>query len=85
MQQFEYQITDENGIHARPAALLVNQAKIFKAHITLIKDSNSVDIKKIIGVMGLGIKKGDKVTITAEGDDETDAIGVLHVYFSTYL
>lgn len=73
MKEFKYVITDPEGIHARPAGELVKAAKEFKCSIKLAKDGKSGDCKKIFGIMGLGVKKGDEVTLTFDGADEDAA------------
>lgn len=73
MKKFTYTITDPEGIHARPAGELVKAAKEFLSAVSLEKDGKTGDCKRIFGVMGLGIKKGQEVTFTFEGEDEDAA------------
>lgn len=73
MREFQYVITDPEGIHARPAGLLVKAAKEFASDIKIAKDGKAMSCKAIFGVMGLGAKKGDEVTLTFEGEDEDNA------------
>lgn len=73
MKEFKYVITDPQGIHARPAGELVKAAKAFTSSIMITKDGKSGDCKKIFGIMGLGIKKGNEVVITFDGEDEEAA------------
>lgn len=73
MKQFNYIITDPEGIHARPAGELVKAAKEFESKITLEKDGKSGDCKKIFTIMALAVKNGNEVTITCEGPDEDAA------------
>ena len=73
MKQFNYTITDPEGIHARPAGELVKAAKEFESKITLEKDGKSGDCKKIFTIMALAVKNGNEVTITCEGPDEDPA------------
>lgn len=80
MEEFKYIITDENGIHARPAGNLVKLAKNFQARITAETGGKSADVKKIFALMGLGVKKGGEVKITAEGCDESEAAAQLEQY-----
>ena len=70
MKEFTYTVTDPNGIHARPAGLLVKQLKAFKSTVTIFKGDKNVDMKKLLALMGLGVKQGDAVTIKIEGEDE---------------
>ena len=73
MKEFKYVITDNEGIHARPAGELVKTAKSFESTIKLSKDGKAADCKKNFGLMGLGAKKGHEVTFTFEGADEEAA------------
>lgn len=77
MKEFKYTITDPEGMHARPAGVLVKTAGSFASNVTIKKDDKSADAKRIFGVMGLGIKQGQEVTIQVEGDDEDTAIAEL--------
>lgn len=85
MKEFAYTITDELGIHARPAGLLVKEAAGFSSKITLVKDGKEVDAKRILGVMGLGVKKGAEVTVRADGADEDAAVAALEKFFKENL
>ena len=73
MKQFTYIITDEAGIHARPAGLLVKAAKEFNCAVTLTKDGKTGDCKRIFGIMGLAVKAGNEITLTFDGEDEEAA------------
>lgn len=73
MKEFKYVITDPEGIHARPAGLLVKEAKQFACSIQLTKDGKSGDCKRILGIMSLAVKQGNEVTLTFEGEDEDAA------------
>ena len=66
MKEFKYVVTDPEGIHARPAGILVKPKRIF-------------------GVMGLGVKTGEEVTITVEGADEDTAVAELEAFFKENL
>jgi phosphocarrier protein HPr len=85
IKKFEYVIKDECGIHARPAGLLVKQAKLFKSNITVIKGEESADAKKLFALMGLCVKKDDKVNVTADGPDEAEAIQAVEDFFNKNL
>lgn len=77
MEQREYHITAETGIHARPATMLVQTASRFDSEISLEYNEKSINLKSIMGVMSLGVGKNADVTITVEGSDETEAIQAL--------
>lgn len=74
MKEFAYTITDPLGIHARPAGVLVKEAAKFKSEITIEKDGKKADAKKIFGLMGLGVKQGNTITVRVGGEDEEAAI-----------
>ncbi len=74
MEKREFTITSETGIHARPATILVQAASKFSSDITLEYNGKSVNLKSIMGVMSLGVGQNAKVTITANGDDEKEAL-----------
>ncbi|MEE8886885.1 MAG: HPr family phosphocarrier protein [Eubacteriales bacterium] len=73
MKEFKYVITDNEGIHARPAGELIKLTKSFSSDIKLTKDGRTVDAKKLIAVMSLGAKKDMEVTFTFDGADEDAA------------
>ena len=80
MKEFTYTITDPNGIHARPAGLLVKQLKAFKSTVTIFKGDKNVDMKKLLALMGLGVTQGDAVTIKVEGEDEEACAAALEKF-----
>lgn len=68
-------INNPLGIHARPAALIVQEAARFKAEITFSKDDvRGINGKSIMGVMMLAAEQGAEVTIAALGEDAEEAI-----------
>ena len=67
MKQFQYTIKDELGVHARPAGLLVKLAKQYTSTITIEKNGKTCDMRKLMAVMGMGIRQGETITVTAEG------------------
>ena len=85
MKTFEYTITDEFGIHARPAGMLVKEASEFASKIMIASPKKEVDAKRIMGVMSLGVKKGDTVKLTIEGEDEDAAASALKAFLSAHL
>ncbi|KRK08840.1 PTS family maltose glucose porter, IIABC component [Lactobacillus pasteurii DSM 23907 = CRBIP 24.76] len=74
MEKRDFHIIAETGIHARPATLLVQAASKFGSDINLEYNGKSVNLKSIMGVMSLGVGQNADVTISAEGDDEKDAL-----------
>ena len=85
MKEFTYKITDEVGIHARPAGLLVKKAGEFASEVTLIKGDKEADCKKIFAVMGLGVKKDETVRVQVSGSDEDRATAELEKFFGDNL
>ena len=86
MKTFEYTITDPVGIHARPAGLLVQAVKALDSKVTLTnKDGKSADGKKLLAVMGLGIKQGDTVTVTVDGGNEDAFVEALEKFLKENL
>ena len=85
MKEFKYVITDPEGIHARPAGILVKQAAGYQSAVTIAKGEKSADAKRIFGVMGLGVKTGEEITITVEGADEDTAAEELETFFKENL
>ena len=72
----------KTGLQARPAALFVQEANRFASDIFLQKDGKKVNAKSIMGLMSLAISSNSKVTITADGKDEQEAILALSEFIS---
>lgn len=78
LKSITYQINDKNGIHARPAGVIVQCAKRFVSDITLENNGKSANCKKLFALMQLGVKFHDAVTISAGGEDEEEAVQCLY-------
>ena len=86
MKTFSYTIKDEIGIHARPAGNLAKLAKGFKGtKITIEKAGKSVDVTKLMMLMGLGVKCGGTVNFTVEGPDEEEAAKAVEEFVAANL
>lgn len=85
MKTVFYTITDALGLHARPASMLVKEASQFKSNIKLIGPAKEVDAKRIMGVMSMGVKKGDAIRLTIEGEDEAAAAEKLEQFLKENL
>lgn len=70
----EITLQNETGLHARPASLFVKEAAKYKSDIKLIKENKEYNGKSIMGILSMGVAKGDKITIQAEGEDEETAV-----------
>ena len=73
----EITVNNEVGLHARPATFFIQKANEFKSGIWVEKDDRRVNAKSLLGVLSLGIVKGTKITLIADGTDEKEAVGAL--------
>lgn len=85
MKEFTYVITDQAGIHARPAGLLVKQTQPYASEVTIVKGDKKGNAKSMLSVMGLGAKHGEELTVQAEGPDEDVVITKLEDFFKNNL
>ena len=85
MKSINYMITDELGIHARPAGLLVKLAGGFQSDITIVKDGKEANAKRIMALMGLSATKGSEITVKIEGPDEDDAAAAVEDFLKANL
>jgi phosphocarrier protein len=85
VRSFKYVINDEVGLHARPAGLLVNEAKKYASKIILEAKGKSVEATRLMMILGLGIKQGNEVTVKIEGEDEELASEKLENFFQKNL
>lgn len=85
MKEFTYEIKDVIGIHARPAGQLVNEAKKYESRIMININEKSADAKKLIMLMSLGVKCGDKVNVSIDGGDEEEAYSNIRKFFENHL
>jgi phosphocarrier protein HPr len=77
MTQQEVTIKNRAGIHARPAALLVQTANKYSAEIYMEKDGIKINAKSIMGIITLGAAYNANLVISAEGEDEEEAVSAL--------
>lgn len=70
-------IENKTGIHARPASLFVQTASKFKSKVQIKAKGKTVDAKSILMIMSMGLVKGTEITISADGEDEADAVKTL--------
>ncbi len=79
MTQRNIQVQLENGLEARPVALLVQEASRYDSKIYIQSGERKVNAKSIMGMMSLGLESGDALMVSAEGTDEEDAVkGIEH-------
>lgn len=77
MVEKEVVIKNRAGIHARPAALIVQTAGNYSSEIFFEKDSERINGKSILGVITLGASYNTKLKVIADGDDENDALNAI--------
>ena len=80
MRSFMYTIKAPVGMHARHAGLLVKETSRFQSDITLSKGDRTANAKGILALMGLGVRQGDLIRVTIEGEDEDIAAVELKNY-----
>lgn len=85
MKSLTYIIQDEVGIHARPAGLMVKAAKEFKSQCIMQADGKSADMRRLIALIKLGVVQGTRITITANGPDEDEAISTFQKFLEENL
>ena len=73
----EVVISNQVGLHARPATFFIQKANEFKSSIWIEKEDRRVNAKSLLGVLSMGITKGTRVSIIAEGPDEEEAVKAL--------
>lgn len=70
-------VLNQVGLHARPVTFFIQRANNFKSAIWVSKDERKVNAKSLLGVLSLGIVRGTTITISAEGEDEQQAVEAL--------
>ena len=85
MKTFTYIIKDKEGIHARPAGIIVSEAKKYSSSISITNKGKKADLKRIFGVMGLCVKSNEEVLIEIDGFDEELAYTKLKELFEENL
>jgi phosphocarrier protein len=70
-------LSNEAGLHARPASLFVKAASKFTSNVKITKAGKECNAKSIMGVLSMGAAKGDTILIEAEGNDAEEAVKVL--------
>ena len=81
MTEREIVVKNRAGIHARPAALIVQTAGKFDSKIMFQKDGEAINAKSIMGIITLGAAYNTALTITADGSDEAAAVDALATLF----
>ncbi len=77
MVERQIEVINLLGLHARAAARFVRTASRFKSKITITKEETTIDGKSILGILFLAASAGSQITITASGEDESEAVDAL--------
>ncbi len=67
-------VTNNSGLHARPAMFFIQKANSYKSYIWVENGDRKVSAKSLLGVLSLGIAKGMEITVIADGPDEDEAV-----------
>lgn len=73
----EVVVQNQVGLHARPATFFIQKSNEFKSGIWVEKNGRRVNAKSLLGVLSLGITKGTRITLFADGPDEQEALDAL--------
>ncbi len=85
MKTFEYVVADKVGIHARPAGALVKEVKKYQSKVIIQHGGKAVDASRLVELMGLGVKCGDKIVVQVEGADEDKTAELLEEFIKSNL
>ncbi len=77
MESIKVKITNNTGLHARPATLLVKKASSFACDVSVEANGKKVNAKSLIGILSLGATKDTEITIITSGKDEAEAAAEL--------
>ena len=83
MTRREVTIRNRAGIHARPAALIVQTANAFESQVFFEKDDTRINAKSIMGIITLGAAYNTTLVIVAEGQDETEVVDAIAALFES--
>mgnify|MGYP003295310385 CR=1 FL=1 len=67
-------IQNQVGLHARPATFFIQKANSYRCSVWIENNSRRANAKSLLGVLSLGVRQGDSVTLIADGIDENEAI-----------
>ena len=87
MKEITFTVKDPLGLHARPAGLLVKLAQGFESEgtLTLERSGKSASVKRLLAVMSLGIKGGDRISLLLQGQDEEHAARAIKQWLTEHL
>ena len=79
----DVKITNNFGLHARPATFFIQKANSYRSSIWVEREDRRVNAKSLLGVLSMGIVKGTTITLIADGADEEEALEGLSVLINT--
>ena len=77
MESIKVKISNNTGLHARPATLLVKKESSYDCDVSVEANGKKVNAKSLIGILSLGATKDTEVTIITSGKDEVEAANEL--------
>lgn len=80
MKRFQYTVKSLIGLHARPASLLIQAARAYRSEIVIQKGEKTANPKSLMSVLALNVNRNDQIIVTAEGEDEVEAIAGLEAF-----
>jgi phosphocarrier protein HPr len=81
----EYMINAAQGLHARPATILIKLTKNYRSIISIQKGTKIVRINSILNILSMAITGGQIISILIDGDDESDAAKAIDQFFTEEL
>lgn len=78
-------VTNQSGLHLRPAGILCRTAMLYKSNIAIQHNEVSANAKSVLSVLGAGVRAGDELEITCEGTDEQEAMEAIVKLFESGL
>lgn len=79
MKRMDIELNNEAGLHARPACMFVEEAAKHSSKVMLYKNGKEYNGKSLLSILSMGARKGEKITIAADGADEGAVIEALKV------
>ncbi|MCA6085207.1 HPr family phosphocarrier protein [Candidatus Endomicrobiellum agilis] len=76
-------VSNKMGLHARPAAMLVQTTNGYQSTVKILKDDFEVDAKSIMGVMTLAAGQGSELNFVADGPDENEVLIAIENLFES--
>ena len=85
MKRFDYVVTDPAGIHARSAGILVKWLKgCGDVAVTVTRGEESADARRLMALLGLGVRQGEAVSVGVEGEKEEEIAVKIEEFFKAY-